>query len=47
MPHLIEPEEIDRRFAWPIGRAAKLARRRQLPYVLLPDGTIRFDWQKI
>lgn len=43
MPHdLVIPEEIDRQFGWPVGRAASLARRGVLPHYLLPNGDIRF-----
>jgi hypothetical protein len=41
------PEEIDQRLSWPLGRAARLARRQQLPHVVLPDGSIRFEWPTI
>ena len=41
------PEEIDKRLNWPLGRAERLARRRRLPHVLLPDGSIRFEWGQI
>ena len=41
------PEEVDRRLNWPLGRSARLARQRRLPHVLLPDGSIRFDWEQI
>ncbi len=41
------PEEIDKRMGWKPGRAERLARQRRLPYVLLPDGSIRFDWTTI
>jgi hypothetical protein len=41
------PEEVDRRLGWKPGRAERLARQRRLPYVLLPDGSIRFDWGEI
>ncbi|MBN2292340.1 MAG: hypothetical protein JXM70_07945 [Pirellulales bacterium] len=47
MPELLYPEEIDKRFNWPLGRSARLARQRRLPHVLLPDGSIRFDWNEI
>lgn len=47
MAQLIEPDEIDRRFSWPPGRAAKLARQRRLPHMLLPDGSIRFDGDEL
>jgi hypothetical protein len=43
----ISSEEIDRRLGWRPGRAERLARQRRLPHVLLPDGSIRFDWDKI
>jgi hypothetical protein len=38
---LLYPEEIDHYLSWPLGTAARLARRRQLPHYLLPDGSIR------
>jgi hypothetical protein len=41
------PEDVDRRLNWPLGRAERLARRRRLPHVLLPDGSIRFQWDRI
>jgi len=41
------PEDVDRRLGWKLGRAERLARQRRLPYVLLPDGSIRFDWSEI
>jgi hypothetical protein len=47
MPNLLYPEEIDQRLNWPLGKAEKLARQRRLPYVLLPDGSKRFDWDEI
>jgi hypothetical protein len=37
----VYPEQIDRHLNWPLGTAARLARRRQLPHYLLPDGSIR------
>lgn len=43
----IYPEEIDKRFNWPLGRAQRLARRRRLPHVLLPDGSVRFEWEEV
>jgi hypothetical protein len=43
----IYPEEIDERLGWKPGKAERLARQRRLPYVLLPDGSIRFDWNEI
>jgi hypothetical protein len=36
------PEDIDRHLNWPLGTAARLARRRRLPHYVLPDGSIRF-----
>ena len=44
---LLYPEEIDQRLNWPLGRAERLARQRRLPYVLLPDGSIRLRWEDI
>ncbi len=40
------PEDVDRRLSWPLGRAERLARQRRLPYVLLPDGSIRLKWEE-
>lgn len=40
-------EEIDQRLSWPLGRAERLARRKRLPHVVLPDGSIRFEWASI
>ncbi|MEZ6081212.1 MAG: hypothetical protein R3C09_28530 [Pirellulaceae bacterium] len=44
---LIYPEDVDQRVNWPLGRAERLARQRRLPYVLLPDGSIRFLWEQV
>ena len=44
---LLYGEEIDQRLNWPLGKAEKLARQRRLPYVMLPDGSIRFKWEEI
>jgi hypothetical protein len=44
---LVYPEQIDRSLNWPLGTAARLARRRQLPHYLLPDGSIRLCWEEI
>jgi hypothetical protein len=41
------PEDIDERLNWPPGQAERLARRRKLPHVVLPDGSIRFEWAAI
>jgi hypothetical protein len=43
----LDPEDIDDRLNWPPGRALRLARRRRLPHVVLPDGSIRFEWEII
>lgn len=47
MSDLIYPQDVDQRLSWPLGRAVRLARQRRLPYVLLPDGSIRFVWSDI
>jgi hypothetical protein len=39
--------EVDRRLGWKPGRAERLARQRRLPHIILPDGSIRFDWNEI
>ena len=44
---LLYPEDVDQRLNWPLGRAERLARQRRLPYVLLPDGSIRFRWEQV
>lgn len=44
---LLYPEDIDNRLNWPIGRASRLAKRGKLPHVVLPDGSIRFEWEAI
>ncbi len=41
------PDDIDQRLNWPPGTALKMARRRRLPHILLPDGSIRFMWSEI
>ena len=44
---LLYATDVDQRLNWPLGKAEKLARQRRLPYVLLPDGSIRFRWEEI
>ena len=44
---LLYPEDIDNRLTWPIGKASRLAKRGKLPHVILPDGSIRFEWGAI
>jgi hypothetical protein len=41
------PEDVDRRLGWKPGTSERLSRQRRLPYVLLPDGSIRFDWDEV
>jgi hypothetical protein len=43
----LRPEQLDKRLNWPLGRAERLARRRKLPHIVLPDGAIRFSWREI
>ena len=38
------PDDLDKRLGWKPGKAERLARQRRLPHLLLPDGSIRFDW---
>ena len=44
---LLYGEDIDNRLNWPLGRASRLAKRGKLPHVVLPDGSIRFEWEAI
>jgi hypothetical protein len=44
---LLTPEQVDNRLSWPPGRAERLARQRRLPFILLPDGRVRFCWEQI
>lgn len=43
----VSPDELDRRMGWKPGRAERMARQRRLPHILLPDGSVRFDWSEI
>jgi len=43
----IKPGELDTLLRYPAGRSARLARKKLIPHVLLPDGEIRFDPQAI
>ncbi len=47
MPEYLDPETIDQRLGWPLGRAARLARRGVLPSYVLPDGALRFRWEEV
>jgi hypothetical protein len=47
MPEYLYPEEIDVHLNWPLGTAARLARRNRLPHYLLPDSSIRLRWEEI
>jgi hypothetical protein len=44
---LVYPEQIDRYLNWPLGTAARLARRQRLPHYLLPAGSVRFRRDEI
>jgi hypothetical protein len=44
---LLTPEEVDRFFRYPRGRAARLAKAGMLPAIFLPDGELRFDREAI
>ena len=43
----LNPGQVDKRLNWPIGRAKRLAIQGKLPHVLLPDGSLRFEWSAI
>ena len=44
---LVYPEQIDRNLNWPLGTAARLARRNRLPHYVLPDGSLRMRWEEV
>jgi excisionase family DNA binding protein len=41
------PEQVDQAMGCPLGTAARMARRKELPYVRLPGGEIRFEWSAV
>jgi len=47
MSRYLTPAEVDELLKLPRGKAKRLARRGKLPAVTLPDGTIRFDCEKL
>jgi hypothetical protein len=47
MPDYLYPEDIDRQLNWPLGTAARLARRHLLPHYWMPDGSIRFRLDEV
>lgn len=47
MGELLTPAAVDDMFGYPSGRALRLARKGLLPYMRLPDGSIRFDAAEI
>ena len=44
---ILTPQEVDRLFRYPHGRAVKLAKAGKLPAIFLSDGEIRFNRQTI
>lgn len=44
---LLDGISVDRRLNLRAGTAVRLARRRKLPHVVLPDGSIRFEWEAV
>ena len=44
---MLWPEDVDKRFNWPPGRARKLALKGKLPFYRLPDGSIRFKLKEV
>ena len=47
MERLLTPLEVDRLLQLPRGRAAKLAKAKELPANVLPTGEIRFDPERL
>jgi hypothetical protein len=45
--NLLTGPEVDTLFRWPLGRAEKLAKKRQLPYISMPDGGVKFSRQVV
>lgn len=45
--NLLRPDEVDEFLRYPFGRSKKLAKKNKIPYILLPDGEIRFDKAEI
>lgn len=43
MANILTPEQVDRIWKLPRGKAQRLGRRGALPALLFPDGTVRFD----
>lgn len=47
MAEFLTPEEVDEILKLPSGKARRLAKRGRLPAVILADGTVRFDKEKL
>jgi excisionase family DNA binding protein len=47
VPEYLTPDEVDERLKLPRGKAARMARRGKLPAMILPDGSVRFDADKL
>jgi hypothetical protein len=47
MSDFVHPDQIDTLFEWPLGTAARMARRGKLPHYVLPDGSIRFRREEV
>lgn len=44
---MLWPDDIDKKFNWPPGRARRLALQGKLPHYRLPDNSIRFKIDEI
>jgi hypothetical protein len=44
---LLDGSAVDRCLALRPGTAERLARRGRLPHVVLPNGSIRFEWDEV
>ncbi|MCY3018492.1 MAG: hypothetical protein NTW87_05615 [Planctomycetota bacterium] len=44
---MLWPDDIDKRFNWPPGRARRLALQGKLPHYRLPDGSLRFEVEEV
>ena len=47
MQPLLTPLEVDELLRYPRGRSVRLAKEGKIPFVMLPDGELRFDREYI
>lgn len=47
MTNLLKERQVDLMLGYPSGRTKRLALKGKIPYITLPDGSMRFDEQVI